>query len=74
MSRDITYGSYVETIQTKLKKYGYSSSEISAFMNKADIKKYVTEEYNEYVSENPSDKTSGGHNPDAVAYCLDMLY
>ena len=74
MSRNITYENYIRAIKDKLSKYGYSSSEINDYLNKADIKEYVLSEYNHYVTEDPKDITSGGHSPDAVSYFLDLLY
>ena len=74
MSRNIAYENYVKDIQDILKEYGYSSHEIDNYMSKTEIKDYVMGEYKYYVTEDPEDITSGGHSPNAVAYCLDLLY
>lgn len=74
MSRNIAYENYVKEIQDILKEYGYSSHEIDDYMSKTEIKDYVMSEYKYYVTEDSEDITSGGHCPNAVAYCLDLLY
>lgn len=70
----MSYASYIDAITTMLKKYGYTQMEIDSLLGRSDIKKYLQAEYKHYTNEDKNSPLSGGHSPNAVANCLDMLY
>lgn len=73
-NRNITFDAYVNAVKKSFGENSYTKQEIDEYFNSASVKQMLKEEYEDYTTEDPNDITSGGHDPNAVAYCLDMMY
>ena len=72
--RKITKNEYVNAVRKSFKENGYSDAETDKFFATDEVKTKLERDYKAYTTEDPNAETSGGHDPNAVAYCLDMMY
>ena len=72
--RNISFEDYVKAVRKSFGEGGYTDAEINEYFNTAEVKAKLEDDYKEYTTEDPNAPTSGGHDPNAVAYCLDLMY
>ena len=72
MKDTIRYKDYVDEVRNLFKKCNMISDEIiDEYFEEKDTRDYLILAYKNYIS---SDSISNAYFPQAVAYCLDMMY
>ena len=65
----VTFNEYVKEVMSQFGKYKHSAADTEKYFNTSEVKSQLQDEYNQFVGAMPK-----GHTPQAVAYCLEMLY
>ena len=63
------YEEYVGEVKKYFGQYSYSKEQVAEYFDKDETKQLLKKEYDGYAK-----GVHAGHEPSAVAYCLDMMY
>lgn len=69
----MTFQSYVYEVKKSFSKYNYKEPDIDNYFNSSATKTLLAKKFRDYTESDDNDVRNSA-NPNAVAYCLDMLY